>query len=255
MSPWAAALAASLVLGACAAGAENPGGQDPASAVPLPTFAPTTSSTPTFLPIDTQPTPSETTTSVAAERQSPPTTSADSGATALGQQIASLTVAAEGGEVGFRRDLFGGRWTDADNDGCDTRCEVLEEERRTDLPGLPSGGWLSAYDGRSVIRASELDVDHLVPLAEAWRSGASSWPPERRLAYANDLDRPSTLIAVTATSNRAKADGDPAEWQPPRIESWCDYASDWVTTKLAWGLSADPAEIRALTDMATSANC
>lgn len=159
-----------------------------------------------------------------------------------------LVVAPEGGEEGYDRELFE-HWVDADGDGCDTRCEVLEEERRTDLAGLPDGGWLSLYDGYTTDDPGELDIDHVVPLAEAWRSGASDWDAERREAFANDLDDPRALVAVTAATNRAKGDRDPAEWQPPARGAWCWYGEAWVATKLRWGLTADQAEVDALRNM------
>lgn len=92
---------------------------------------------------------------------------------------------------------------------------------RSTLPGLPDGGWLSAYDGYTTSDPSELDIDHVVPLGEAWRSGASRWDPARRAAFANDLDAPQALIAVTAATNRSKSDSDPAIWQPPNTNHWC----------------------------------
>jgi hypothetical protein len=123
-------------------------------------------------------------------------------------------IAPEGSDAGYDRDLFD-HWTDADSDGCDARCEVLEQERRIDLPGLPGGGWLSTYDGYTTPDAGELDVDHVVALGEAWRSGGATWDGARREAFANDLDDPGALIAVTASANRSKGDRDPASWQPP----------------------------------------
>nr|WP_291837480.1 HNH endonuclease family protein [Candidatus Microthrix sp.] len=104
---------------------------------------------------------------------------------------------------------------------------MLAAERHAGPPGLPGGGWLSEYEGYSTPDESELDIDHLVPLAEAWRSGASRWDPARRAAFANDLDAPQTLIAVTAATNRSKSDSDPSDWQPPNTSYWCTYASDW----------------------------
>ncbi len=166
-------------------------------------------------------------------------------ATALVDQ---LTVAPEASDDGYDRELFD-HWVDADGDGCHTRCEVLAAERRTDLPGLPEGGWLSLYDGYSTPDASELDIDHVVALAEAWRSGADGWDAERREAFANDLDDPAALVAVTAATNRSKGDRDPASWQPPNRDAWCEYATAWVATKLRWGLSADQAEVDALRNM------
>jgi hypothetical protein len=86
----------------------------------------------------------------------------------------------------------------------------------------------------------------MVPLAEAGDSGASAWTAARRQAYANDLDVPRGLVAVTAKSNRSKSDQDPAEWMPPAPDAECQYLSDWVSTKLRWGLAADTAEVAAL---------
>lgn len=163
-----------------------------------------------------------------------------------------LTIAPEANADSYHRDLFGGGWVDADHDGCDTRCEVLEAERRSDLPGLAGGGWLSAYDGYMTSDASELEIDHVVALAEAWRSGASGWDPQRRIAYANDLDEPRALIAVTAATNGAKSDRDPSSWQPPSDAAWCEFATSWVTVKVRWGLTADQGEVDALRNMLTS---
>ena len=149
---------------------------------------------------------------------------------------------------GYERDLFE-HWVDADADGCDTRCEVLEAERRTDLAGLPQGGWLSLYDGYSTPDAAELEIDHVVALAEAWRSGAALWDSARREAFANDLGHPGALVAVSAATNRSKSDRDPAVWQPPDRASWCTYGLAWLDTKLSWELTADQAEADALRKM------
>jgi len=159
-----------------------------------------------------------------------------------------LVVAPENPRAGYDRGLFE-HWTDEDYDGCDTRCEVLEAERRTDLPGLAAGGWLSIYEGYTTPDPGELDVDHVVALAEAWDSGAAGWDPARRRAFANDLGEPGALIAVTAATNRSKSDRDPAEWQPPNREAWCEFATSWVRVKVRWGLTADEAEVRALRNM------
>jgi hypothetical protein len=89
--------------------------------------------------------------------------------------------------------------------------------------------------------ARGLDIDHLVPLAESWDSGASAWTPARRQAYANDLGSATSLIAVTARSNRQKSDQDPQDWLP--IEAVrCRYVGEWTATKLRWGLAVDQGE-------------
>jgi hypothetical protein len=86
----------------------------------------------------------------------------------------------------------------------------------------------------------------MTPLAEAWDSGASQWTAQRREAYANDQDAAASLVAVTARSNRQKADQDPAQWMPPHPDATCRYIAEWTATKLRWALSADQAEVDAL---------
>ncbi|MER7109473.1 HNH endonuclease family protein [Streptomyces sp. NPDC000229] len=167
----------------------------------------------------------------------------------LGQAIASLPHAAESRE-GYTRTAFK-HWVDADRDGCNTRAEVLIAEA-IEPPtigarcALTGGVWWSMYDETQVTAASGLDVDHMVPLAEAWDSGASTWTAARRQAYANDLDVERSLIAVTAKTNRSKADQDPAEWMPPAAAQHCAYIADWTATKLRWQLTLDDAERQAL---------
>ncbi|MFC9177033.1 MULTISPECIES: HNH endonuclease family protein [Streptomyces] len=98
--------------------------------------------------------------------------------------------------------------------------------------------------------AKQLDTDHMVPLAEAWDSGAHDRTPERRDAYANEVDARSSLVAVTARTNRSKADKDPAAWMPPAEAATCTYLVDWTATKLRWDLSADATEQAALLELA-----
>lgn len=169
----------------------------------------------------------------------------------LGTAIADLPVASEV-RTGYDRDLFH-HWIDADGDGCSTRNEVLLEEA-DDAPtvgsgcSLSGGRWYSYYDAVSQTSTSDLDIDHTVPLAEAWDSGARSWSSSEREAYANDLGDYRPLIAVTDTVNQAKGDQDPAEWLPDH--QVCRYVEDWVAVKHRWGLSVDSAEKSALTSLA-----
>lgn len=135
----------------------------------------------------------------------------------LAEAIAKIPAGTED-RTGYERDSFH-LWVDADKDGCDTRKEVLiaeavkapEQGARCALGG---GEWLSYYDEVTVTAATKLDIDHVVPLAEAWDSGASKWDADRREQYANDLTAARSLVAVTAKTNRSKADRDPAEWLP-----------------------------------------
>lgn len=165
--------------------------------------------------------------------------------------LAQLTIAPEVDGSDYDRDAFK-HWVDADGDGCDARQEVLlvEAEEGVD-PECPveRGEWISLYDGVVVTEPSLLDIDHMVPLKEAWESSASSWTAQDREAYANDLDEPDALIAVTASTNRSKSDRDPAHWQPPDSSTWCVYATSWIRVKVKWSLNADEAEVAALRDM------
>jgi hypothetical protein len=158
---------------------------------------------------------------------------------------------------GYERELFR-HWIDADRDGCDTRREVLIAESTTPVRvgagcSIVGGSWFSAYDGVTTTDASKFDIDHLVPLKEAWDSGAHAWSDDRREAFANDLRLPDSLIAVSASSNRSKSDRDPADWMPPRAEHHCTYVVAWITVKRAWDLSVDPNEHRKLEQVL--ANC
>lgn len=130
-------------------------------------------------------------------------------------------------------------------DGCTTREEVLIQEKQGGLAyGCTVSGatWYSPYDGRWASSARDLDIDHMVPLKEAWISGASAWSPAMRTAFANDLSYDNSLIAVTASSNRSKGDRDPAKWMPPNGDYHCTYVQSWVSVKAKWKLAMDAAE-------------
>ncbi|MEV5921954.1 HNH endonuclease family protein [Streptomyces pseudogriseolus] len=169
--------------------------------------------------------------------------------------LAALAVQDED-RTGYERTKFR-HWVDADRDGCSTRSEVLIEEAVTAPEqgancALTGGSWYSPYDDTYFTQARALDIDHLVPLAEAWDSGASAWTAAERQAYANDLDDARSLIAVSAASNRSKADQDPSTWQPPATGYRCTYATDWVAIKTRWALAVDPAEQAALAEILDS---
>jgi hypothetical protein len=176
-------------------------------------------------------------------------TEAPSATAGLIALIDGLTVAPEH-TGGYSRDLFH-HWIDADGDGCNTRYEVLIAEAVV-TPAVEAGCWLqggrwvSPYDGRVFTDPSKLDIDHVVALAEAWASGAWEWTPERREAYANDLDVPWALAAVSAASNRSKSDLEPGAWMPPLASDRCDFLVAWVAVKARWSLAVDPAERRDL---------
>lgn len=111
---------------------------------------------------------------------------------------------------------------------------------------VSTGVWLSLYDGKTVKSAGDIDIDHMVPLKEAWESGAASWNSNKRRSYANDIEYPKSLIAVSASSNRSKSDRDPADWLPEVKSYACTYIADWVSVKYRWKLSVDKTEKKVL---------
>ncbi len=147
-------------------------------------------------------------------------------------------------------------WTDEDKDCQNARQEVLIAESAVAVTYEPddrcrvaTGLWEGPYTGKSVNYPSDLDVDHMVPLENAHRSGAWSWSRERKREYANHLEYENHLIATTSGANRSKGSKGPERWRPPLEDYWCVYAIDWVTIKNDWGLSVTEAEYSALFEM------
>jgi len=140
-------------------------------------------------------------------------------------------------------------WTKAKGTSCNTRVAVLkaESKKKVKMSGctVKSGKWVSAYDGKTFTNPSKMDIDHMVPLKEAWESGAYKWNSKTRESFANDLGYKNSLIAVSAGSNRSKSDRDPTAWMPKK--SKCAYTANWISVKTRWGLSVDSAEKKALT--------
>jgi len=159
---------------------------------------------------------------------------------------------------GYARSKFGG-WIDADGDGLDTRAEVLITESTVNVTityrTVRTGKWLSLYDNVTWTNASDVDIDHVVALSEAWKSGAYAWSSARRLAFANDLGVSWALRAVTDNVNMSKGDRDPSSWIPSYRVAVCIYLVGWVAVKLRWGLSVDVAEKSSITSSWRSAGC
>jgi hypothetical protein len=155
--------------------------------------------------------------------------------------VRQLPVAAET-HVGYDRDKFR-HWIDADGD---CRDEMLAAESRSRVRGcdVTRGRWLSYYDRARWRHSSDVDIDHLVALAEAWDSGAKRWNARTRQRYANDLGDRRSLVAVTDNVNMSKSDRDPAEWLPHFGK--CRYVNEWTAVKIRWSLRVNRAEKRAL---------
>ena len=147
-------------------------------------------------------------------------------------------------------------WIDEDDDCQNTRHEVLIAESQTAVTyrndkqcQVDTGQWFGAFTATTVTEASKLDIDHLVPLANAHRSGGWTWTADRKEQYANSLDDSGHLIAVTSAANRSKGSKAPDQWRPLNESSWCEYAVTWIRVKQDWGLTATPEEAEALRGM------
>ena len=147
-------------------------------------------------------------------------------------------------------------WTDADGDCQDTRQEVLiaeglepveyedEQECRVE-----SGLWWAPHSGHHLENPRHIDINHHVPLKNAHLSGGWAWDPERKEQYANFLDDPAHLVAISSRHNRSKGARGPEEWAPPDNDLWCQYATDWAEIKATWGLTMTPVESEIVMDM------
>jgi hypothetical protein len=147
----------------------------------------------------------------------------------------------------YQREAFP-HWSDLDGDGCGAREEtltrdVVETGNNASECSPTTGLWVSPYDNKEITKSSEIDIDHIVPLKEAWLSGADQWSEEQREEFAND---PENLLAVSAGSNRSKGAQDPSTWMPPAQEYRCTYAQQWVQVKEKYELSIDAAEQKKL---------
>jgi hypothetical protein len=165
-------------------------------------------------------------------------------------ELGTLTVAAWTHTTTYDRDLFP-TW-DTISGTCNTRETVLKRDGTSVVVNsactATSGTWHSPYDGATWTAASDLDIDHVVPLKNAWESGAWAWTTAKRESYANDLTDPQ-LIAVTDNVNQSKGDKSPDTWKPPLTSYYCTYARMWVRVKYVWTLTITSAEKTALTSM------
>ncbi|TLD11788.1 hypothetical protein PspLS_11681 [Pyricularia sp. CBS 133598] len=161
-----------------------------------------------------------------------------------------LTVAQPLSGTGYSRDLFP-HWS-TQSGSCNTREYVLQRDgtnvETNSACNAVSGTWKSPYDGATWTSASNIDIDHMVPLKNAWISGASQWTTSKRQQFANDITRPQ-LWAVTNSVNRQKSDSSPDNWVPPLSSFYCTYAKSWVQVKSYWALTVTGAEKSALGNM------
>ena len=140
-------------------------------------------------------------------------------------------------------------WIDEDNDCQNTRHEVLQLESfvgvlftSTSECYVQSGKWFDPYNGEYFYFASDLDIDHFIPLYNAHISGGWEWSEEKKTLFANNIEDPDMLIAVKNSTNRNKSASTPENWKPVNKSYWCEYALDWIRIKYEWGLTATQSE-------------
>lgn len=176
-------------------------------------------------------------------------------------KLSDLRVRREGSTDGYSRDAYR-HWSDARENGwripagtpdpgsCDTREAALMRDGTNERVGsgcsVSSGRWLDPYTGSVYKHSSDLDGDHIVPLAESFRSGSKGWSAAKKEAFAN---APMEVMMVEDNANASKSDSDPREWKPPRKAYHCEYARKWVNIKYRWNLTVDRGEKRALRGM------
>lgn len=177
------------------------------------------------------------------------------------EALASLEVKGRAPKTGYDREVFGPAWSDdvdvpGGHNGCDSRNDLLARA----LTGIQlkpgthgcvvlSGSMIDPYTGRRLEfrrGASTVDVDHVVALGDAWQKGAQRWTPQKRRDFAND---PANLLAVSASANRSKGDGDAATWLPPLRSARCGYAVRQIDVKKKYRLWVTKAERAALTEI------
>lgn len=171
------------------------------------------------------------------------------------QLLASLPMAPEADSGVYSRDAFGYPEAGTDSRGCNTRARVLIRDStvpaQVAYPGckVVAGRWTDSYTGTTYEDPTKVSIDHLVPLREAARSGAATWPAEKLVAFGNDIGRVEALKVIGGSGNASKGDKDPAKWKPPLRSAWPTYAQAWLTVKVAYELTADQAEADALRAM------
>lgn len=167
-----------------------------------------------------------------------------------------LTVKGRAPKTGYKRELFGSAWTDNNTakwgkNGCDTRNDILKRDltkvtfKDAKKCAVQTGVLADKYTGKTInfkrgtATSSAVQIDHLIPLSDAWQKGAQSWDTAKRTKFAND---PINLMASDGPTNGAKGDKDAATWLPPNKSFRCEYIAKQVTVKKTYGLWVTKAE-------------
>ncbi|MCL2795887.1 MAG: HNH endonuclease family protein [Microbacteriaceae bacterium] len=172
----------------------------------------------------------------------------------VGAQLDAIRVAPVDPYNGYDRvGDFGQAWADVDHNGCDTRSDILRRDLTQVTPStgctVDTGVLVDPYSGttvhytRGAVSSQAVQIDHVVPVYEAWRTGAQHWSQATRIEFAND---PLNLLAVDGAANQAKGDLDPSRWLPPRASYRCEYVERYVTVLAKYRLTVPNDEKAAL---------
>jgi len=173
------------------------------------------------------------------------------------EMLEEIDVAPVGSMAGYSREEFphwaadGTRfgWDELDG-SCDVRDDALIRDGRgvevDEDCSITAGEWLDPFTGATLADSEDVDIDHIVPLANAWRSGADGWDAEQRETYAND---PGVLLSVDDAANQTKGDKGPEAWLPPNSDYRCEYARRWIWIKHEWNLTVNEQEQTTLQDL------
>ncbi len=160
-----------------------------------------------------------------------------------------------------RKKHFGAWISPQDGDCRNTRALVLTRDSAVPVEmnsngcTVASGFWRDPYSGRDFTQAADIQVDHVVPLKNAYISGADQWASKRRCLYANFLGNGFHLMPVLGSENMKKSDKTPAGYMPPDGAYACQYLANWLKIKLIWQLELSTSEKTAIENLAKQNQC
>jgi hypothetical protein len=163
----------------------------------------------------------------------------------------------------YIRKIHFGSWVknSSDSNCYSTRAKVLIRDSKKSVTfkdnncTVDSGEWLDPYSLETLTNAQDMQIDHMVPLKDAYISGAYKWTYQARCLYGNYLGYKAHLISAYGEENNQKGDQTPADYMPPNDAYKCQYLKDWLFVKGLWGLTMDTAEASAIKDLIQKHNC
>lgn len=164
----------------------------------------------------------------------------------------------------YIRKLHFGRWINDPNDNTcmNTRARVLVRDSQAEVTFrankrcvVENGLWQDPYTGEEVTSSRKIQIDHIVPLKNAYVSGAWRWDYKTRCLYANYMGYENHLISSGSHENMSKGDRGPEKYLPPNTAYRCQYVRNWLTVKLIWQLTLNPDEVQAIHSVVNSDDC